>query len=275
MDRAVILGTFEFIGFSLCKNLLDQGCEIDGIHFDKEQDDALIHEKRLTIGRNANFNEKNYSAWIKSGKILKNDTIFIDIYDLYIRNKLSALWEKELIDVFLMKNLATFQSLQIKIAFFLPIQWLKDISRTHSRVEDVITVLKENNISVASFYLPVIYGPWQPKEFSFHQVIAGERVMISEREWIYDAIYIDDLINFLSNCTDKHFNESYLLKSSITGHWRKCADYLSFGNNENWRCPDLAKGKVTERTIQCSVKFSDGLEKQRLQFISLGNPGDL
>lgn len=58
MDRAVILGTFEFIGFSLCKNLLDQGCEIDGIHFDKEQDDALIHEKRLTIGRNANFNEK-------------------------------------------------------------------------------------------------------------------------------------------------------------------------------------------------------------------------
>ncbi|MBY6050734.1 hypothetical protein [Cytobacillus firmus] len=274
MDRAVILGTFEFIGFSLCKHLLEQGCEIDGIHFDKEKDDALIHEKRLTIGRNANFNEKKYFAWIKSGKILKNDMIFIDIYDLYIRNKLAALREKELIEGFLMENLSIFQSLQVKIAFLLPIQWLKDISRTHSRLEDAIKILKENNISVSSFYLPVIYGPWQPKEFSFHQSIAKERVMISEREWIHDAIYIDDFINFLSSYADRPFDESYLLKSSITGHWRKCADYLSFDYNENWKCPDLAIGKVTERTIQCSVKFSDGLEKQRRHFISLGNPDD-
>ncbi|MBG9549928.1 hypothetical protein [Cytobacillus firmus] len=272
MDRAVILGTFEFIGFSLCKHLLEQGCEIDGIHFDKEKDDALIHEKRLTIGRNANFNEKKYSAWIKSGEILKNDIIFIDTYDLYIRNELAALREKELIEGFFLKNMALFQILQVKIVFLLPIQWLKDISRTHSKLEDAIEILQENNISVSSFYMPVIYGPWQPKEFSFHQSIAKKRVMISEREWIHDAIFIDDLINFLSNCADRSLDESYLLKSSITRHWRKCADYLSFDYNENWRYPDLAIGKVTERTIQCSVKFSDGLEKQRRHFISLESP---
>lgn len=201
--------------------------------------------------------------------------IFIDIYDLYIRNKLAALREKELIEGFLMKNLALFQSLHVKIAFLLPIQWIKDISRTHSRLEDAIKILKEHNISVSSFYLPVIYGPWQPEEFSFHQSIAKERVVISEREWIYDAIYIDDLINFLSSSADRHLDESYLLESSITGHWRKCADYLSLDYNENWRSPDLAIGKVTERTIQCSVKFSDGLENQRRHFISLGSTDSL
>jgi hypothetical protein len=275
MDRAVILGTFEFIGFSLCKHLLEQGCEIDGVHFGKEADGAITNEKRLTIGRNANFYELNYSAWISSAELQKSDTIFIDVYDLYIRNGIAALREKELIEGFLMKNLALFQSLQVKIALLLPIQWLKDMSRTHSRLEDAIKVLKENHIFVSSFYLPVIYGPWQPKEFSFCQSIAKEKVIISDREWIHDAIYIDDLILFLSSCADRNLDESYLLKSNITGHWQKCADYLSINYNENWRSPDLAIGKVTEGMIQCSVNISDGLEKQRRQFISLESPDSL
>ena len=275
MDRAVILGTFEFIGFSLCKYLLEQGCEIDGVHFGKEDDDAITHEKRLTIGRNANFYEINYNEWIKSAELQKSDTIFIDIYDLYIRNGIAALREKELIEGFLLKNLALFQTLQVKIAFLFPIQWVKDMSRTHSRLEDAIKVLKENDIFVSSFYLPVIYGPWQPKEFSFYQSIAKERVIISEREWIHDAIFIDDLILFLSSGPDRNSDESFLLKSNIKGHWRKCADYLSIDYNENWRSPDLAIGKVTERTIHCSINISDGLEKQRKQFISLESPDGL
>ncbi|UOE56766.1 hypothetical protein LIT38_07405 [Bacillus sp. CMF12] len=270
MDRAVIIGTFEFIGFSLCKHFLEQGCEIDGIHFNKEKENALISEKRLAIGRNANFYEKNYSSWIKSKReIIKSDVIFIDIYDLYIKNELASLREKELIEEFLIKNLAEFKELQVKITFLLPIQWLKDISRTHSRLEDAIEILRENNISVSSFYLPVIYGPWQPKEFSFHQALAnGKRVMISEREWIHDAIFIDDLICFLSDCADK-LGDSCLLMSSVTGHWQKCAEYLSLDYNENWRSPDLAKGKVIEKAIKCSVKFSEGLEKQRSHILSL------
>lgn len=277
MDRAVIVGTFEFIGFSLCKHLLEQGCEIDGIHYNKEKEDALINEKRLAIGRNANFYEKNYSSWINSKReIVKNDVIFIDIYDLYIKNELASLREKELIEEFLIKNLDGFKDLQVKIAFLLPIQWLKDISRTHSRLEDAIDILRENNISVSCFYLPVIYGPWQPKEFSFHQALANiKRVKINEREWIHDAIFIEDLICFLSNCSDKLLGESCLLMSSVTGHWQKCADYLSLDYNNNWDSPDLAKGKVIEKAIVCSVKYSEGLEKQRSHILSIEIPDGL
>ncbi|KON89443.1 hypothetical protein AF332_23245 [Sporosarcina globispora] len=265
MDRAVILGTFEFIGFSLCKHLLEKGCEIEGVHFNKEKDKGLIHEKRLEIGRNANFYERKYSSWIKSiREIRKNDVIFIDIYDLYIKNELASLREKELIEEFFLKNLAEFKNLQVKIVFLLPIQWLKDMSRTHSRLEDAIDVFKENSISVTSFYLPVIYGPWQPEEFSFHQAFrSGKRVKISEREWIHDAIFIDDLVFSLSESAEEHLGDSYLLVSSVPGHWQKCAEYLSLDYNENWNSPDLPKGKVIEKAIKSSAKFSDGLEKQR------------
>ena len=32
MDKVIIVGTYEFIGFQLCLSLLEQGIEVIGIH---------------------------------------------------------------------------------------------------------------------------------------------------------------------------------------------------------------------------------------------------
>jgi hypothetical protein len=265
MDRAVILGAYEFIGFSLCKYLLDQGFEIDGIHINKGEEDLYLNEKRLEIGRNANFYEMNYSEWLETQKEIKEDTVlFIDFYDFYLKNNLSALRENELIEKYLFNNMNELEKSHSTIMFLFPLQWLKDINRAHSRCETAIELLKQNNIAVYSFYLPAIYGPWQPEEFIFHQALADrKRAELSNREWIHDAIFIDDLIHSIMEETKNIQGGTYLLKSSLPGHWQKCAEYLSLEYSLNHRHDDLEKGKIIEKTVKNSMKYSEGLEKQR------------
>lgn len=265
MDRAIIIGTFEFIGFSLCKHLLDQGCEIDGIHIIKGEEDPYLADKRLEIGRNANFSEKEYTEWMASKEeIFKDTVIFIDFYDFYLKNKLSAIRENEIIENYLIHKKNELEKANSKIVFLFPLQWLKDIIRAHSRCERAIEVLKEKNIAAYSFYLPAIYGPWQPKEFIFHQAILDKKTAeLNNREWVQDAIFIDDLIYSILEESEKNKGGSYLLKSSLSGHWQKCAEYLSLEFSKSHSYDDLEKGKIIEKTVRDSIRYSEGLEQQR------------
>ncbi len=34
MDKVIVVGTYEFIGFELCLRLLEQGIEVIGIHLE-------------------------------------------------------------------------------------------------------------------------------------------------------------------------------------------------------------------------------------------------
>lgn len=45
MERATILGIYDFIGYSLCRHMLDLGFEIDGIHQSGNIDDYFTEEK--------------------------------------------------------------------------------------------------------------------------------------------------------------------------------------------------------------------------------------
>lgn len=276
MDRAVILGTFEFIGFSLCKYLLEQGCEIEGIHIKEGEEEPFLIDMRLEIGRNANFNEKNYCEWLQSQKAIEEETtIFIDFYDLYLKNRISSIRENELIEQYLLKNRNELAAAGSKIVFLFPVQWLKDINRAHSRCETAIELLRKENITVSAFYLPSIYGPWQPREFMFHQAIANHNeAELNSREWIQDAIFIEDVIEVIVKEAEEIPGDSYLLKSSLPGHWQKCAEYLSIEKNkysEYHRNPSLDKGKIAEKTVKSSMKYADGLEQQRKHLNSILN----
>ncbi|GLB58894.1 hypothetical protein [Cytobacillus sp. NCCP-133] len=265
MDRAVIVGTFEFVGFSLCKHLLELGSEIEGIHISKGEEDYFTEDKRLEIGRNANFYENNYTEWMESKKEIKEGTVFfIDFYDYYLMNKLSAIRENEIIDNFLIRHITELAKSKSKLVFLFPLQWVKDINRAHSRCERAMETLKENNVCVHSFYLPAVYGPWQPKEFLYHQAILGRRkAAINNREWIHDAIFIDDLIQSIVQEAEKKQGGSFLLKSSLPGHWQKCAEYLSIEYSKSHRNENLEIGNIIEIAVKCSVEYKEGIELQR------------
>lgn len=154
MERAVIIGTLEFLGFYFCERILEEGIEVEGIHLDLEENKVLIEEKRLQIGRNANYNEWS-SMEIRTLNV-KGTVLFIDVYDLLMWEKESILFEKGSI-----KNLID-KYTEGEIIFLLPMslksnQKYKDI---HAKLHALSAVLKRKGNSVQSYYLPSTNGTW-------------------------------------------------------------------------------------------------------------------
>ncbi len=86
MDKAVIFDVYNFVSFHLCKALLDKGIEVEGICVvNRLNNDGFSDEKRLEIGRNANFKESFFKDW--SNQLERAETkmtIICSVYDIYM-----------------------------------------------------------------------------------------------------------------------------------------------------------------------------------------------
>jgi hypothetical protein len=144
MDKAIIFGIYEFLGFQLCLDLLEKGIEVKGIDFEMNRTDPFIEEKKMLIGRNGNFQEESLNDFILTDK--QNDTfIFIDYYSYYIKQA-----EKELLSAISSVCLDG----NAQFVFLFPIQLSSEMQ------EKKKPFLPKNiidNYSI-SFYLPTIYG---------------------------------------------------------------------------------------------------------------------
>ena len=153
MDKAVIVGTYETVGYHLCEALLQEGIEVYGVHIRTNLSEANVDEKRLFIGRNSNFVEKDETSLAH----IQNDMfIFIDYYSFYMAGKEDALTQK--VQPYLENER------DLSLAAILPIQKLD--SRN-----DIDEKNREKKGSRYRFYLP-----------------ADERECMSRSEWIEDVI---------------------------------------------------------------------------------------
>ncbi|WP_428911372.1 hypothetical protein [Niallia sp. Krafla_26] len=91
MDKAVIVGTYEFIGYHLCEVLLQEGIEVYGVHIPINTSEAMVDDKRLFIGRNSNFIEKD-ETFLEH--LPKDMFLFIDFYSFYVNSREKILLEK-------------------------------------------------------------------------------------------------------------------------------------------------------------------------------------
>jgi hypothetical protein len=198
MDKAMIIGIYEFIGFHLGQYLLEQGIEVIGIHIPTDDRDPFLEEKRLFIGRNANFTEEDAKALSIVTSGLTTDVTVIDYYSFYMKRQ-----EEELISAI---EESIWPKENDSVIFLMPVQLYED--------EGMF------NHSVA-FYLPTIYGPWQPANFLFHQALFDPKstIEIDEREWTEDALYIDDAVKMIVGNVQPQ-QRHILLKSNIKDHWR-------------------------------------------------------
>lgn len=60
MKKAIVFGAYQFLGFHICGALLEEGEEIIGVSFPNIHVDD-IEDKRMEIGRNANFSEISWN----------------------------------------------------------------------------------------------------------------------------------------------------------------------------------------------------------------------
>lgn len=247
---AVIIGAFEFVGFHLCKALLEKGYKVAAIHTnfsDRQESDFYVDEKMLEIGRNANFSRVDQC---EIGNIENDRLVFIDLYSsfLYEAGTKEKLLEKliELRDVLSVE----------KTLVIMPLQW-KDSK-----------YLKEIDDKAVFIFLPTIYGEWQPNEFIFQQALIKELghrkdIAANIEEWA-DAIYAGDAAAEIISIAIGKENGSWLLRNADEQHWQECADFLKIDRNK-LPARNMPANDCKEKVISSSSSIEHRLKAQKRQ----------
>jgi nucleoside-diphosphate-sugar epimerase len=266
MDKAVIFGVYDFISFHLCKALLDIGFEVTGVILESEREIDFLDEKRLEIGRNANYTEYPYSNWIHTYE--ETEAIVLSLYDLYMQYKETILKESEMKEL-LTNYFSKIQNRSLKFIILAPSQLLtKPIEEKSFKViEDFIMKLNELTPQVQLFYLPAIFGPWQPESFMYQHTIVNKIQRNSNfkgiREDTGDVLYIKDVIDLIIDLMDSGKPGSYLVESGMKGQWELGAAYLQIQEVLTKERNLLNQNEsITKVKVNSITAITEGINKQ-------------
>lgn len=86
MDKVLVLGALEELGFEMTALLLEEGYEVRGIHLQTGHE-TIYNERRMEIGRNANFEEIGLNDWLQQSDFNTTSTwVFLNNYDENVRH---------------------------------------------------------------------------------------------------------------------------------------------------------------------------------------------
>jgi nucleoside-diphosphate-sugar epimerase len=211
MDKVVMVGVFDFVNFHVCKALLDKGIEVRGIQIETEDDYDILIEKRLEIGRNANFSEVTLVDILNGS--YENETIVLSVYDLYMRYKEEYLLNEDMLINLISKNKWE------QIVILAPSQILANVfeSKAEIVIDDFINRAISQKQDIHLLYLPTIFGTWQPDTFMFQNSILTDmnrgKPFRGLREETSDAIFVDDTVHSIIEIIENKQPGRYLLQS--------------------------------------------------------------
>jgi len=271
MERAIIYGTFQFVGFHLCTALLGKGWEVTGISFPENDIESYADEKRLEIGRNANFAETCLEGAAGETSNLEKTAVIVSLFDLFMEFKDDSITKKDDLKS-LIKSLESNDNGKNLFVFLLPVQLLTDSFKA-----DILFTLRafisEFNIEEQRcqyFYLPSLYGPWQPATFYVQQAILEDMGSKTEkkpdREWTADLIYIEDAVSKLTETIESEISGRYLLESSEENYWENCILQLKSINRpvpENRPLNNFNDNDLLRLHINKITSFSEGYSIQK------------
>lgn len=133
MDRAVIIGIYESLGFHFCTSLLEEGYEVTGIQY-RNMDEELVEQKRMEIGRNANFQEVLLKDWLPSAEIQEQTLIIIDFDFFYLRQSSQAIEISKYLQQFFVQNEKKIRDTQSKVVCLLPIEDSESPNELYNRL---------------------------------------------------------------------------------------------------------------------------------------------
>lgn len=213
MQRSVVIGAFQFIGFHLAKHLLEQGEEVIGIDWECESSETMM-EKEMEIGRNSNFLYIPLHR-LHQLSILQPRQIFISCYDVSKSDRED-------------KQTIVQEILAFVKAVGAPIILLLANEEDQSIFDSLLQVVNEKE-AAKLVYVPTVYGPWQPDSMSFEAAIRQkekreiEKILVKEDR--SDALFIADIMKVLSgitSCDEKIIQ----LQSKAADQWQQCAVLL-------------------------------------------------
>jgi hypothetical protein len=133
MDRAVIIGTYESLGFYFCTSLLEEGYEVTGIHY-RNTNEELLEGKRMEIGRNANFQEQFFKEWLPFAEIQVQTLIIIDFNYFQLRNSSFSKEISNFLEKFLIHNEKKIKDTHSKVICLLPFECHESTNEVFNRI---------------------------------------------------------------------------------------------------------------------------------------------
>ncbi|MDF2854709.1 MAG: hypothetical protein K0Q87_560 [Neobacillus sp.] len=268
MDKAVIFDVFNFVSFHLCKALLDKGIEVEGICIENSVNDDFTDEKRLEIGRNANFSESLLFDWSNRDLTEGKMTIICSVYDIYMTFNENILKMEAEANQFI--NYLKKQSDKIELLVLLvPRQIMTGEVENEALLvmNDFINRAEEVTEKIQLHYLPSIYGPWQPPTYVFQHTILSKMNKQGEfkglREETIDALYIDDTVLTLIDLIENNKAGRYHLESGQENQWDFCAQYLQVDEKLLLgRRTSLKEDKVSKLTVTKRESLTNAIAKQ-------------
>jgi nucleoside-diphosphate-sugar epimerase len=268
MNQAVVMAAGQFLGFEICKALLEEGYEVVGLDDICEENRGLIEQKWLEVGRNANFSAGTMDE--REVCLTKPTFIFLPIFDYYFHH-----------DVYFQR----LQQIQHNVSqwslppknefiFILPTQMLYE---RNERVEDVKEVLQkmktwmeDKRYKITDYYVPTVYGPYQPEVFLFHQLLKknlySEPSNIEFMDDPSDAIYVQDAaVSIIQHVLSGKKEEKgpFLLSSGEKNRWKNIIHKITSYTNQ-YLLKEERKYPLTVKQIPISQQtpLEEGLERQ-------------
>ncbi|MDN4523674.1 NAD-dependent epimerase/dehydratase family protein [Fictibacillus fluitans] len=286
MKRAVVTGAAGFIGSHLCTKLLEDEIEVVGI------DSASSTEKLDYIGRNANFeliNEQIEQVDLK--KIIKKaDAVFHLACGVRPNEEWNDIEDKvkqHIHSTRLLIQAMPSKSVKLIYASSYDVYGKKSgkVTETSSANPEtlfgLIKLTEENYIRMAAanhpvsyviLRFPTIYGPWQPVEMTFQQIInvneqERDTMDIQKDSITEDVIYVDDAVRALRLAAEKGEKRTiYNIGSGTSGEWRKGLKLLSIKEEDfpKEKRNMVVAGEKAQQELgfQSNIDIEEGLKRQ-------------
>lgn len=255
MERAVVVGAFNFIGYSLTTYLLNKGIEVYGFSFHNQENQDEVDLKLDFLGRNINFkydfdNKNNIDIYLENSQF---NTLFFCLNDPTTFNYGQDIEQHLQFSKNLIEKIC--KGCRNKSSHIVYISSLSIFDEQHQAVdENTLPSPKSNhaiihyegekflrnaaalyNIPFTILRVPSVYGPWQPTHMAYQQLIVKQlynrKTDLNIIENTCDILYIDDVVKAVANAGFKRLeNEIIHLASGKANEWFVGASVLLADN---------------------------------------------
>ena len=274
MKQVLIIGTLGFVGYSLCSRLLEDGVTVIGLDH-KPYENTIHEEKLLGISRNANFTFIPLKQEMLLKRDLENSMVDVVFYCLPISDNDGNIERNN--DMEKLLELAIDQSLLNKCKFVIVASRVQGNGRSK---EENYVINQCENLDYMIVKLPTLYGPWQPFEMVYQQLILakinGVAEAINIEEDTRDILYIDDAIEGILSLLPQEHEKEIQIESGLKFQWYEGIKEISpevyeelrtsaetSENIQNDKCYTQIISKTSIRKgIENKIKHTEKLKKR-------------
>ncbi|WP_088103545.1 NAD-dependent epimerase/dehydratase family protein [Halalkalibacter urbisdiaboli] len=286
MKKVVVTGGMGFIGFHLCKRLLEEGIEVIAIDEMPSERREQQEEMHLRIGRNALFqliNKKIEDVDNLHAMLSDVDVVF----HLAAKTKYDSKWTRlaEVIEQNVKVTQTLLNACHAKTRFIYastievygarpglisertPTNPTSPYGITKLASESIIKEKNNKKVPYMILRLPTVYGPWQRDDMTYQRIMEGvEKELITYDRTTLDLVYVEDVVDafILAATTDKK-NEIIQIASGDSEAWFKAVNKLGCHKFEK---REPAATLSTEKAasvlgFKTKTTIDEGLAKQR------------